>query len=88
MPLIALSVGQTTLSTDASMIVSIAATEILLQAHPSNTVFVLIGTSTSQTIHLSALAAITVPVSHGNTMYGKTSAGSAIVMWAVNSVRF
>lgn len=85
MPLIGLSAGRTVLSTDASMIVSIAATEILIQAHPSNTVLVLLGTSTAQTIHLSAAVAVTIPVSHGNFIYGKTSSGSASVQWAVNS---
>lgn len=85
MPLIALSAGTTVLSTDASMIVSLAATEILIQAHPSNAGFVLLGTSTAQTIHLSAGVAVTIPVSHGNVIYGKTSGGSASVGWAVNS---
>ena len=89
MPLIEISSGQTIFSNVASMVGSQAATEILIQANPSNTESVLIGNATNQYIRLSAGVTITLPISNLNQIYGKVSTNvSATVNWITNTLRF
>ena len=73
MPAIGLFTGVLTTSTNASALG--ACTQVLVQAHISNTPVGLIGTVSSQTIALSAGAMITVTTSNVSTLYASTSAG-------------
>lgn len=82
MPQIAFSAGTTVVSTNASAIASQPCTGCQLQGHISNTTVVRIGSSGSQTLHLSAGALVQVPaLSNLNQLYAATSAGSALLTW-------
>lgn len=88
MPLNLWSAGQTVVSTDASMIASMACAELLLQAHPSNAETLRIGTSLTQVFVLSAGAVLVVQVSNANQVFAKTSAVSATLNWLTNTRLF
>ncbi|HEX9872527.1 MAG TPA: hypothetical protein VGC99_28805 [Candidatus Tectomicrobia bacterium] len=88
MPLNLWSAGQTVVSTDASMIASMTCAEVLLQAHPSNTATIYLGTSLTQVFVLSAGTVLVAQVSQVNQLYAKTSAGSATLNWLTNARLF
>jgi hypothetical protein len=83
MPLRSVSAGTVTVSTDASMIASLVVTGVYLQGHVSNgATVVLVGGSATQALALSAGVLVgPLLVSNLNTLYGKTSAGSALLVW-------
>jgi len=87
MPSIALFAGSAVVSTNASQIGSQACTEVLVQAHVSNTVLLLVGTDSAQTLQLSAGNAITLPVSNVSQVQAATSAGSATVNWIAHTMQ-
>jgi len=88
MPVIGLSAGTLVVSTEGSALTATPCTEALLQADPSNTATVFLGTSAAQPLKLSAGLTVTVPVSNLANLTAKTSAGSATVNWLANGVRF
>lgn len=85
MALYEMSAGQTTVSTNASMVACLAARTLVLQAHPANTVNIQVGTSGVQSLQLSGLTLLTLAVSHAGQVYAKTSAGSATLLWIAYS---
>jgi hypothetical protein len=89
MPLNELSAGSTIFSNVASMVGSMACTEVFLQANPSNAESVLLGNSATQSLRLSAGATLTVPISNLNQLYGRVSTNaSAVVNWLTNTHAF
>lgn len=85
MPLIGFSAGQTTISTNASMVGSMMMAEVLLQLDSNAASMVLLGTSTTQVFRLSAGAAINLVLSNLNQVYAKTSGGSAVINWLTHA---
>jgi len=88
MPLIGLSAGTLAVSTEGSALGTMSCTEVLIQADPSNTAVVFVGSLSAQTIKLSAGGTLTVPTSSLSALMAKTSAGSATINWLINSLRF
>ncbi len=88
MPALGLSAGSLNVSTDGSALGTLLCTEVLVQADPSNVATVFLGTSTAQTLKLSAGATVTLAVSSLANLTAKTSAASATVNWIANSLRF
>jgi len=88
MPLIGLSAGTLVVSAEGSALGTMACSEVLVQADPSNTAVVFVGSVSNQTIKLSAGGTLTIPTSSLSAVMAKTSAGSATVNWIANSLRF
>jgi hypothetical protein len=87
MPLIGLSAGTTTISTNASALGALGCTEVLVQADPANTALAFVGSVSNQTLKLSGGATVTLPCSNLSDVYAKTSAGSATLNWLANCLR-
>ena len=86
MPLIQLFASNFDAGTTASAIGSQTCTEVMVQAHSSNTVLLLLGNASNQVIELSAGNALVMPVSNVNQVYAKTSSGSARVNWFAHTM--
>jgi hypothetical protein len=81
MPAIGLTTGSVTVSTNASALGAAACTGVLVQAHPSNTALVLLGTASSQVLHLSAGGQVTLVCCNVSSLYASTSGGSGTLLW-------
>lgn len=85
MPEIVVSAGSLIVSSEGSALGTMACTEVLVQAEPTNTGVVFVGGPLSQTIKLSAGVTVTIPVSGLSDIVCKTSAGSATVNWLAHT---
>jgi hypothetical protein len=85
MPEIVVSAGSLSVSAEGSALGSMACTEVLVQADPTNTAVIFVGGAANQTLRLSAGATVTLPVSNLSDVWAKTSAASATVNWLAHT---